>query len=185
MKKIEIRLTGVGGQGVVLSSVILGRAASVYDKINAVQTQTYGSDMRGGDVRTEVIISEEKIVYPIINNPDILVTLDQKSYNDNIRDLKSDGILISDSDLVNVSSLKKGIIHYYGSFNKIAIEELKRKTVANMVMLGFLQEKTKIISFNAIEKAIADLVPPKTIDLNLKALQIGVKITKLNQWMYK
>ena len=181
MKKVEIRLTGVGGQGVVLSSVILGRAASVYDKINAVQTQTYGSDMRGGDVCTEVIIAEEKIIYPIVNNPDILVTLDQKSYNDNIKDLKSDGILITDSDLVETSSLKDGISHYHKSFNKIAIEELKKKAVANMIMLGFLQEKTKIVTFNAIEKAIADLVPPKTIDLNLKALQIGVKITKLNQ----
>jgi len=180
MKKVEIRLTGLGGQGVVLASVILGRAASVYDKMNAVQTQAYGSDMRGGDVCTEVIIAIEKIIYPVINNPDILVTLDQKSYNDNIRNLKSDGVLITDSDLVNVSSLKKGIIHYYGSFNKIAIKELKRKTVANMIMLGFFQEKTKIVTFDALEKAITDLVPSKTLDLNLKALHRGVNIGKLN-----
>jgi 2-oxoglutarate ferredoxin oxidoreductase subunit gamma len=181
VKKVEIRLTGVGGQGVVLSSVILGRAASVYDKINAVQTQTYGSDMRGGDVCTEVIISEEKIIYPVINNPSILVTLAQKAYDAHINSLQSDGILITDSDLVNVSSLKEGIIHYHGSFNKIAIEKLKKKAVANMIMLGFFQEKTKIVTFDAIEKAIADLVPRKTIDLNLKALQIGVNIAKLNQ----
>ena len=178
MKKIEIRLTGLGGQGVVLSSVILGRAASVYDKMNAVQTQTYGSDMRGGDVCTEVIIAEEKIVYPVINNPNILVVLAQKEYDSHVNNLQSDGILITDSDLVNVSSLKKGIIHYYGSFNKIAIEELKRKTVANMIMLGFFQEKTKIVSLDALEKAIADLVPSKTLDLNLKALQIGANIAK-------
>jgi len=157
MKKVEIRLTGVGGQGVVLSSVILGRAASVYDKINAVQTQTYGSDMRGGDVCTEVIISEEKIIYPVINNPNILVALAQKAYDSHVNNLQSDGILITDSD------------------------ELKKKAVANMIMLGYLQEKTKIISFNAIEKAIADLVPPKTIDLNLEALQMGLNIAKLNQ----
>lgn len=137
--------------------------------------------MRGGDVCTEVIISEEKIIYPVINNPNILVALAQKACDDNFNDLQSDGILITDSDLVNVSSLKEGIIHYYGSFNKIAIEELKKKTVANMIMLGYLQEKTKIISFNAIEKAIADLVPRRTIDLNLKALQTGANITKLNQ----
>jgi 2-oxoglutarate ferredoxin oxidoreductase subunit gamma len=181
MKKVEIRLTGVGGQGVVLSSVILGRAASVYDKINAVQTQTYGSDMRGGDVCTEVIISEEKIIYPVINNPNILVALAQKAYDTQVNNLQSDGILITDSDLVETSSLENGISHYHKSFNKIAIEELKKKAVANMIMLGYLQEKTKIISFNAIEKAVADLVPPKTIDSNLKALQIGVNIAKLNQ----
>ena len=180
MKKGEIRLTGLGGQGVVLSSVILGRAASVYDKKNAVQTETYGSDMRGGDVCTEVIISEEKIIYPTINNPDILVALSQKAYDDNFNDLKSNGIIVTDSDLVNVSSLKEGIIHYHGSFNKIAIEELKKKAVANIVMLGFLQERTKMVSLDALGKAIADLVPSKTLDLNLKALQIGVNIGKLN-----
>jgi len=180
MKKVEIRLTGVGGQGVVLSSVILGRAASVYDKINAVQTETYGSDMRGGDVCTEVIIAKERIIYPIINNPYILVALSQKAYNNNFNDLKPEGIIITDSDLVNVSSLKKGIIHYHGSFNKIAIEQLKKKAVANIIMLGFLQEKTKIVSLNSIEKAIADLVPPKTLDLNLQALHRGVNIGKIN-----
>jgi len=178
MKKVEIRLTGLGGQGVVLASVILGRAASVYDKINAVQTQTYGSDMRGGDVCTEVIISEEKIIYPVINNPNILVTLAQKAYDDNFNDLKSDGIIITDSDLVDVSSLKEGIIHYHGSFNKIAIEELKKKAVANMIMLGYLQEKTKIVTFNALEKAVADLVPPRTFELNLKAINRGVNLAK-------
>ena len=180
MKKIEIRLAGIGGQGVVLSSVILGRAASVYDKINAVQTQTYGSDMRGGDVCTEVIISEEKIIYPVINNPNILVALAQKAYDSHVNNLQSNEILITDSDLVETSSLKDGISHYHESFNKIAIEELKKKVVANMIMLGFLQEKTKIVTYNALEKAVADLVPLKTIDLNLKALQVGVNIGKLN-----
>ena len=180
MKKVEIRLTGFGGQGVVLSSVILGRAASIYDEINAVQTETYGSDIRGGDVCTEVIIAEERIIYPIINNPDILVALSQKAYNGNINDLKPNGMVVTDSDLVNVPSLKEGIIHCHGSFNKIAIEELKKKAVANMIMLGFLQEKTKIVSLDALGKAIADLVPTKTLDLNLKALQIGINIGKLS-----
>src|SRR5665648_975796 len=178
MKKVEIRLTGFGGQGVVLSSVILGRAASIYDKINAVQTETYGSDMRGGDVCTEVIIAEERIIYPIINNPDILVALSQKAYDDNINDLKPDGMVVTDSDLVNVASLKEGIIHCHGSFNKIAIEELKKKAVANMVMLGFLQEKAKIVSLDALEKAIADLVPSKNQELNIKAFDFGVKLAE-------
>lgn len=178
MKKGEIRLTGLGGQGVVLSSVILGRAASVYDKKNAVQTETYGSDMRGGDVCTEVIISEEKIIYPTINNPDILVALSQKAYDDNFNDLKSNGIIVTDSDLVNVSSLKEGIIHYHGSFNKIAIEELKKKAVANMVMLGFLYKKTGVVSYHSLKKAMVDLLPYKTRELNIKALDFGVKLTE-------
>lgn len=178
MKKVEIRLTGLGGQGVVLSSVILGRAASVYDKINAVQTQTYGSDMRGGDVCSEVIISDNSIIYPVINNPNILVTLAQKAYDAHIDSLRSDGVLITDSDLVETSSLKDGISRYQGSFNKMAIEEMKKKAVANMIMLGFLQEKAQIVSYDALEKAIADLVPPKTIQLNLEAMHKGIDLAK-------
>jgi len=180
MKKVEIRLTGLGGQGVVLASVILGRAASVYDKINAVQTQTYGSDMRGGDVCTEVIISEKKIIYPIINNPDILVALSQKAYDSHVTNLQSDGILITDSDLVETSSLKDGISHYHEPFNKIAIEELKKKAVANIIMLGFIQEKTKLVSFNALKKAIIYLVPKKTVISNIEALDLGRCLAKNN-----
>lgn len=178
MKKIEIRLTGIGGQGVVLSSVVLGRAASVYDKINAVQTETYGSDMRGGEVCTEVIIAEERIIYPTVNNPDILVALSQKACDDNIKDLKSNGIVVTDSDLVNVSSLKDGIIHCHGSFNKIAIEELKKKAVANMIMLGFLYKKTGVVSYHSLKKAMVDLLPYKTQELNIKALDFGVKLAE-------
>jgi len=178
MKKVEIRLTGIGGQGVVLSSVMLGRAASVYDKINAVQTQTYGSDMRGGDVCTEVIISEEKIIYPIINNPDILIALSQKAFDSNINDLKSGGVIITDSDLVDVSSLKEGIIHYHAPFNKIAIEELKKKAVANMVMLGFLYKKIGVVSYHSLKKVMVDLLPYKTQELNIEALDFGVKLAE-------
>jgi len=130
MKKVEIRLTGIGGQGVVLSSVILGRAASVYDKINAVQTQTYGSDMRGGDVCTEVIISDQKIIYPIVNYPDILVVLAQKAFDQHLGDLKNDGILITDANLVNIGNIPENVRHYQGEFNKKATDVLKRKTVS-------------------------------------------------------
>ncbi|HER24575.1 MAG TPA: 2-oxoacid:ferredoxin oxidoreductase subunit gamma [Candidatus Atribacteria bacterium] len=178
MKKMEIRLTGMGGQGVVLSSVILGRAASVYDKINAVQTQTYGSDMRGGDVCTEVIVSEEKIIYPVINNPDILIALNQKAFDGHVNDLKSDGVVITDSDLVKVSYLKEGVIHYHKSFNKIALEELKKKNVANMIMLGFLYKKIGVVSYHAIKKAMFDLIPDTTQELNMKALDFGVKLAE-------
>jgi len=178
MKKVEIRLTGVGGQGVVLSSVILGRAASVYDKINAVQTQTYGSDMRGGDVCTEVIISEEKIIYPVIIYPNILVALAQKAYDSHINNLQSDGILITDSDLIETPSLKDGIIHYHQSFNKIAIEKLKKKAVANMVMLGFLYKKTGVVSYHSLKKAMVDLLPSKNQELNIKAFDFGVKLAE-------
>ena len=109
------------------------------------------------------------------------MTLAQKAYAAHIDSIQPEGILVTDVDLVEANSLKEGIIHYCESFNKIAIEELKKKAVTNMIMLGYLQEKTKIVTFDALEKAVADLVPPKTIDLNLKAIQMGVNISKLNQ----
>ena len=178
MKKVEIRLTGVGGQGVVLSSVILGRAASVYDKINAVQTQTYGSDMRGGDVCTEVIISEEKIIYPIINNPDILIALAQRAYDNHIKDLKPNGILITDSNLVKIDTSFKENIYYYDMFNKIAIDQFKKKITANMIMMGFIYKKTGVVSYHSLKKAIIDLLPSKTYKLNKKALDLGIELAE-------
>ena len=180
MSEIGVRLSGIGGQGVVLASIILGRAASVYDNLYAVQTQTYGSDMRGGDVCTEIIISEQEIIYPIVNKPDILITIAQKAFDQHIDDLKEGGILITDKDLVKVDNLTKNITHYSGEFNKRAIEDFNEKRVSNMIMLGFVVEKTKLITYEALEKAIADLLSPRILDLNKKAIDFGVKLASTN-----
>ena len=174
MSEIGIRLAGLGGQGVVLSSVIIGRAASVFENMEAVQTQTYGSDMRGGDVCSEIIISEQKILYPIVNCPDILVVLAQKAFSQHIQDLKENGILITDKNFVEVNHVSKNIKHFCGSFNNIAIDKFKDNRVANMIMLGFLIGKTKILSQASLEKAIVDLVPANVMELNIKALHEGV-----------
>lgn len=176
MPEIGIRLTGLGGQGIVLSSVILGRAASVYDHLCAVQTQTYGSDMRGGDVCTEVIISEDKIIYPTIKNPDILIALAQKLYDQHIGDLKEGATLITDSDLVKVENLPKAIKHYKIEFNKKAIDSFGENRASNMILLGFLAKKTGIISSSALKKAIHDLVSPKIYLLNEKAVDLGIHL---------
>jgi 2-oxoglutarate ferredoxin oxidoreductase subunit gamma len=176
MSEIGVRLSGLGGQGVVLSSVILGRAASVYDHLHAVQTQTYGSDMRGGDVCTEVIISEQRIIYPIVNNPDILVVIAQKAFDQHIGDLKKDGILITDADLVKVENLPKTIRHYSVRFNKKATDDFGETRVANMIMLGYFSEKTRVIFYESLEKAVADLVSPKILDLNRRAMNLGVQL---------
>ncbi|MDD5690008.1 MAG: 2-oxoacid:acceptor oxidoreductase family protein [Caldisericia bacterium] len=176
MSEIGIRLAGLGGQGIVLSSVILGRAASVYDQLYAVQTQTYGSDMRGGDVCAEVIISKEKILYPTVNNPDILIAVAQKAFDQHIGDLKEEGILITDETLVAAGCISKNIKHFKGSFNDISVNVFQDIRVANMIMLGFLQKKTDIISLEALQKAVEDSISPSVLNLNLKALQSGQEI---------
>ncbi|KUK50195.1 MAG: 2-oxoglutarate ferredoxin oxidoreductase, gamma subunit [candidate division TA06 bacterium 32_111] len=180
MSEIGVRLSGIGGQGVVLASIILGRAASVYDNLYAVQTQTYGSDMRGGDVCTEIIVSEKEIVYPIVNTPDILIAIAQKAFDQHITDLKEGGILITDKDLVNVGNLTKNVNHYSEEFNKKAIDDFNEKRVSNMIMLGFVVEKTKLITYEALEKAIADLLSPRIFDLNKKAIDFGMKLASTN-----
>jgi len=180
MSEIGIRLSGIGGQGVVLASIILGRAASVYDNLYAVQTQTYGSDMRGGDVCTEIIVSEEEIIYPIVNKPDILIAIAQKAFDQHINDLKVGGILITDKDLVNVGNLPKNVSHYSEEFNKKAIDDFNEKRVSNMIMLGFVVEKTKLITYKALEKAVANILSPRIFDLNKKAIDFGIKLASTN-----
>jgi 2-oxoglutarate ferredoxin oxidoreductase subunit gamma len=178
MSEIGIRLSGLGGQGIVLSSVILGQAASVYNNLNTVQTQTYGSDMRGGDVCTEVIISDKKIIYPIVNNPDILIAIAQKAFEQHIEDLKENGILITDKDLVNVGALPKNIKHYYESFNGIAIEEFGNATVSNMIMLGFFVTITNIIPLTSLEKTLSKFEYIKISKLNKEAIKKGEFLAK-------
>ncbi len=176
MSEIGIRLAGLGGQGIVLSSVILGRAASVYDQLYAVQTQTYGSDMRGGDVCAEVIISKERILYPIVNNPDILIAVAQKAFDQHIGDLKEDGILITDTDLVKFENLTKSIKHYKGAFNKIAIDKFGESRVANIIMLGFILKKIEIMSYEALKRAMFDLMSSEKFQLNEKAFDLGLQL---------
>lgn len=180
MSEIGVRLSGIGGQGVVLASIILGRAASVYDNLYAVQTQTYGSDMRGGDVCTEIIVSDKDIIYPVVNKPDILIAIAQKAFDQHIHDLKEGGTLITDANLVNISNLPKNFRHYSEEFNKKAIEDFKEKRVTNMIMLGFIVGRTKLITCEALEKAVADLLSPRLFDLNKKAIDFGIKLASKN-----
>ena len=178
--KTEIKLSGVGGQGVVLAGTIIGCAASVYDGLNAVQTKEYGSELRGGDVSTSVIVSREKIVFPSVVAPDILLTLAQQAYDAHINVLKPRGILITDSDLVTVSkdALPQGVVHYSAPFNMIADSVFSNSTVLNMIALGFFSAVTGVISVNALQKAVEQLVPQRTIHKNIEAVAKGVELAK-------
>jgi len=177
MKK-EIRIAGFGGQGVVLSGVILGRAAVLYDRKKAVQTQSYGAEARGGAARSEVIISDESIDYPKVINPDILVAMSQRALDRYVKDLKSKGILIVDSDLVENLPEDKDFSLYRISASQIASTEFGRTIVANMIMLGFLVSLTGVVSLEALKKSVKESVPKGTEDINLRALEKGEEIAK-------
>ena len=175
--KVNVRFGGFGGQGIVMSAVILGTAAAVYEGKDAMQSQSYGQQARGGECRSEVIISDEKIVYPIVEKADILVIMSRPALETYISTLKTGGCLILDPDVVGFSPGRKDI-EIIEIPATMTAAKLGRTLVANVVILGALVEKTKIVSEEALKKAISDLVPPSMVDLNLRAAEEGKKLMR-------
>lgn len=172
MERTEIRFGGFGGQGVVLAGVLLGQAALNAGRY-AVQTQSYGAEARGGAARSEVILSDEPVLYPEVVAPDRMVALSQAALDKYLDDLKPDGALIVDADLVSDVPAGLRCTVHRGRFSHVAGEELGRTIVANMVMLGFLRRVTDLLPEAALRDAVAAGVPKGTEDLNLKALARG------------
>jgi 2-oxoglutarate ferredoxin oxidoreductase subunit gamma len=174
--KVEIRISGLGGQGVVLAGQILGRAAA-YDGKHVVQTQSYGAEARGSAAKSEVIISDDKIGFPMVRKCDVLIALSQEAAEKNIDDLKEEGTLLVDSSNVkNVKERKTTVCTVQAT--QIAEACCGEKLYANIVMLGALTKITQIVSVSAIEKAIQDSVARKDIDKNMLAYQKGIESTK-------
>ncbi len=175
MKRTEIRIAGFGGQGVVLSGVLVGTAAAVSDGRCAVQTQSYGAAARGGGARSEVIVADDPIVYPRVTHPDIMVAMSEEAMAKYGAAMKPGGLLFIDSDLVK--AVPRDDVRLVGApVSNLATQELGRTIVANLVMLGILVEKTGVVSVSGMEAAIREHVPPKTIDLNLKAFRRGLEL---------
>lgn len=172
MSRQEIKLTGFGGQGIILSGYILGKAASVYGGKNSTMVQSYGPEARGSACSSQVVITDGGIFYPYVTNPDMLVTMSQEAYVKFLPELKEGGILIIDEDLVTLKKTKKKMTMFSIPATRFA-EKMGKKIVANIVMLGFFTEVTKTVSFEAMEKAVATSVPKGTEELNLKALHEG------------
>lgn len=168
--RYEVRLSGSGGQGLILAGVILAEAAAIYDDKNATQSQSYGPEARGGASKSEVIISDEEIDYPKATNLDLLLALTQESCEKYHHDLKDDGVLVVDSELVTKIPTGKFKV-YKLPITKIARENVGKAIVANVVALGALVEISKIVSHNALEEAVLSRVPRGTEEINKKALQ--------------
>jgi 2-oxoglutarate ferredoxin oxidoreductase subunit gamma len=171
LEKVEVRISGLGGQGVVLAGQILGRAA-VYDGKNVVQTQSYGAEARGSIAKSEVIISDGRIGFPMVRRCDILVAMNQEALDKNLKDLSKDGVLIIDSTYV------KKIPETRARVFKIPATEHAEKAFgdriyANMLMLGGLTKVTGIVSENAMKKAIQNAVAKSVADANKNAYDKG------------
>jgi 2-oxoglutarate ferredoxin oxidoreductase subunit gamma len=168
----EIRIAGTGGMGVVLAGVILGHAAVVYGGLDAVQTQSYGSEARGTAAKSEVIISSKPIKYPKVRKSDFLVAMSQKAFDLYASDVKDGSIIIIDEDIVDASNPPVACKIIKVPAMRTA-DNLGRRMIANMVMLGALIKISGLIEQEAIEKAVADMVPANTIELNKEAIETG------------
>jgi 2-oxoglutarate ferredoxin oxidoreductase subunit gamma len=177
MQLTEIRVAGFGGQGVILSAILLGKAASIYQGAYATMTQNFGPEARGGACSAQLVLSDSPILYPYITQPDILVVMSQEAYVRFGPELKDGGILIVEQDLVRVADLEvpgrdKELQVYSIPATRIA-EELGKRMVLNSVMVGFFTAVTHLMDPDAVRKAVADSVPPSFLDLNVKAFEKG------------
>ena len=171
-----IRFVGFGGQGIILSSYIMGQSA-VLDGKKALQNQSYGSESRGGECRGDVIISDEDIYELEPSEQDVLVAMTQPGYEKFIDSLRPGGTLLLDSDLVTESVSHPPEIKKCGiNATDIAFRQFGRSIVANMVMLGFMNAHLNLVTVKSLEKAITNSVPPGTEELNVKAMRQGMKL---------
>ncbi len=167
----EIRLCGYGGQGIILAGHIIGQAVSIFDGKNAVFIQDYGPEARGGACRADVVTSDERVVYPYIHTPSVLIAMFQEAYNKYYTKNRHDALVIIDEDLVKPGETSSGELLAVPA-TRMA-EELGRVTVANVVMLGFFTAVTSIVSIDAMKKSILASVPKGTEELNMKAVERG------------
>lgn len=174
MSKTEIRVGGLGGQGVILCGMIIGKAASIYDGKHSTLIQAFGPEARGSACSAQVTVSNSEIGYPYVKKPDMLVLMSQDAYNQFAPTLQPGGILLYEQELVNLDGrLPEGAKAYGIPATRFA-EELGRRLVLNIVMAGFFAGVTGLVSAEGIEKAVKDSVPKGTEDLNMRALRKGM-----------
>lgn len=168
--RIECRLSGAGGQGLMLAGKLLAEAAAVYDGKHVVQTQSYGPEARGGKSKTDVVISGEEIDYPKATKVDILLAMSQAALDGYSSSLRNGGALIVDSYLVERVEQPGA---FAIPFTMLAIEQCGRKLFANVVAMGALVELTGIVQWESLERAVLARVPKGTEEVNRRALEVG------------
>ena len=172
----EIRVAGFGGQGIVLSAVILGKAASIYMGKQSAVMQSYGPESRGGACSGAVVVDDEPVDYPYATQPDILLFLSKEAYHKYHKSIKPGGLMLIDEDLVVLSGDDKAVIYKIPA-TRMA-EKLGKKIVANIIMLGALSGVSDMISYKAIKESVLSLVPSRTREINEKAVETGYEYGK-------
>jgi 2-oxoglutarate ferredoxin oxidoreductase subunit gamma len=172
MKRREIKVGGFGGQGIILSGYIIGKAVSLFDKKKSTLTQAYGPEARGGACSAELVVADEEIHNPFFKAADIMMLMSQESFNRFSPNIKKGGLLLIDTDLVDPQGSSGKSKLYSIPATKMA-EDLGKRIIANIVMLGFFTSMSEVVSKKGMEKAIKTSVPRGTEELNLKAFRSG------------
>jgi 2-oxoglutarate ferredoxin oxidoreductase subunit gamma len=173
----ELRLTGFGGQGVIRFGYLLGKAASIYDGKQATMTQSFGPEARGSACSSQVVISDDRVLYPYVNVPHIVVAMSQEGFVKHGENIKERGTLVIDEDLVKPEQVKKGVKLYAIPSTRFA-EEMGAKIVANIVMFGFFTAVTNLVKPESARKAIGSSFRERLVDMNLKAFDKGYEYGK-------
>jgi 2-oxoglutarate ferredoxin oxidoreductase subunit gamma len=175
MRLTEIRIAGFGGQGVILSAVVLGKAASIYENGFATMTQNFGPEARGGACSAQLVISDEPVLYPYVTHPDIMVIMSQEAYNRFAGELKPGGLVIIEEDLVRVSNLNRDKKVYSIPATRFA-EELGKRMVLNSVMVGFFTAVTKLLRADGVRKSCGGLSAGSLPRIESEGIRKGIRI---------
>lgn len=174
MKKREIRICGLGGQGVIMSGMIIGRAASIYEDRYATLVQSFGPEARGSECSAQVMVSDEPVAFPYIRRSDVFVAMSQGAYDKFVNEMGDDSILVYENELVFPDERLPNSAKKYGiPGTRIAEEKMGRRIVFNMVMVGFFTAVTHLVDVEAMRKAVTNSVPPGTEEFNIKAFNAG------------
>lgn len=172
MSTTEIRIAGFGGQGVILSAMVIGKAACIYQPGYATLTQNFGPEARGSACSAQLILSDQPVLYPYVARPDILVVMSQDAYRRFTPELKPGGLLVVEQDLVRLTEPHEGLRIHGVPATRLA-EEIGKRMVLNIVMVGYFGAVTGLLSADALRRAVGDSVPAASVELNLRAFDRG------------
>ncbi|HSW64313.1 MAG TPA: 2-oxoacid:acceptor oxidoreductase family protein [Dissulfurispiraceae bacterium] len=169
--------TGSGGQGVITAAIVIGEAAALHEGLNAVQTQVYGPEARGGATRADLIVSSDPIRYPKVINPQVLICLTQEAYNKFSPIVRPGGLLIADASFVSTvrkADARQIVLPMFETVKK----EIGKTVVFNICMVGCVLAFTGIVSKDSVVRALTSRMSPAHLEMNLKALDLGIELAK-------
>lgn len=177
MSVTEIRVAGFGGQGVIMAATVIGKAVCIYEQGYSTMTQNFGPEARGGACSAQVVLSREPVLYPYVTGTDAAILMSQEAFAKFAGEIKPNGILLIEQDLVRVSSVQTEVRVYAVPAMRLA-EQLGKRMMQNIVMVGFFGAVTGFVSAEALKSAVLDSVPPHTRDANVKAFEAGYEYGK-------